>query len=193
MSINNNDQQNNTPMAQNGMPILDPRVQAYSPLLQQQFQPLGTTIFMALQRLHQHDKYTFRLMEFAYWCYLKKHPEVVRDYMDSLEANDYTIGSNLTIQIANAIKDKIKYIVIKVNNTQEETRDIIKRLTNNPSYQFRDLTVDIIQQNFDCDEVGIQELRDYLHEINTYTGSMLSVGVDGSGGTVLIVHVFSVE
>ena len=187
---NNTNQQNNTP---NGMPILDPRVQAYSPLLQQQFQPLGTTIFMALQRLHQHDKYTFRLMEFAYWCYLKKHPEVVREYIDSLEANDYTIGSNLTIQIANAIKDKIKYIVIKVNNTQEETRDIIKRLTNNPSYQFRDLTVDIIQQNFDCDEVGIQELRDYLHEINSYTGSMLSVGVDGSGGTVLIVHVFSVE
>ena len=193
MSINNNDQQNNSPMAQNEMPTLDPIVQAYSPLLQQQFQPLGATIFMALQRLHQNDKYSFRLKEYAYWCYLVKHPEVVGEYMDSLEAQDYMVGSNLMIRIAEAIKDKIKYLIIKVSNTQEETRNIIKRLTGNPGHQLRDLTVDIIKQNFDCDENGLEELRNYIHEIHCYTGSMLSVGVDGRGGTVLIIHVFSVE
>ena len=177
----------------NGMPTLDPRAQAYSPLLQQQYLPLGATIFIALQRLHEHDKYTFRIMEYAYWCYLKKHPEVVREYTESLEANDYTIGSNLVVRVAEAIKDKIKFINIKVGNTIEDTRNIIKRLTADPSNQYRDLTIDILQQNFDCDEGGIQELRDYLHQIHAYTGSMLSVGVNNEGSTILIVHVFSVE
>ena len=177
----------------NGMPTLDPRAQAYSPLLQQQFLPLGATIFIALQRLHEHDKYTFRIMEYAYWCYLKKHPEVVREYTESLEANDYTIGSNLVVRVAEAIKDKIKFINIKVGNTIEDTRNIIKRLAADPHNQLRDLTIDILQQNFDCDEGGIQELRDYLHQIHAYTGSMLSVGINGQGSTVLIVHVFSVE
>jgi len=102
MSINNNDQQNNTPMAQNEMPTLDPIVQAYSPLLQQQFQPLGATIFMALQRLHQNDKYSFRLKEYAYWCYLVKHPEVVGEYeVEPIVAEYEVIGkSDLHVTVA---------------------------------------------------------------------------------------------
>ena len=186
----NTNTQNGT---QEPMPTLPQRVQQYSPLLQQQYMPLGATIFMALRRMHENDKYTFRIMEFAYWCYLKKHPDSVREYIETLETQDYMVGSNLIVRIANAIKDKIKYIVIKVNNTQEETRNTITRLTSNPSYQFRDLSVDIIQQNFNCDESGIQELRDYLQSINSYTGSMLSVGMNNDGSTVLIVHVFSIE
>ena len=164
-----------------------------SRLLSDRFFPLGTFIFTELRRIYSHDLYAFRVLEYAYICYLQKHPEANTQFVEEFNQHGHEAAFDFVKNIGVSMEGHIKYFTIKVNHTPTETRETITRISQSPTYRQRDLTVDVIDQNFDCDENDLKQMRDYMAQINAYTGSMLSVGKDEEENTVLIIHIFSIE
>ena len=162
-------------------------------LLHDRFFPLGTFIFTELQRSYSGDLYRYRVLEYAYLCYLEKHPEANTQFVEEFNKHGHQAAFDIVKNIGASINGHIKYFTIKVNHTPTETRETITRISQSPTYRQRELTVDIIDQNFDCDENDLKQIRDYMTQINAYTGSMLSVGKDEEENTVLIIHIFSIE
>ena len=146
-------------------------------LLHDRFFPLGTFILTELQRSYSNDLYRYRVLEYAYLCYLEKHPEANTQFVEEFNKHGHQAAFDIVKNIGASINGHIKYFTIKVNHTPTETRETITR----------------IDQNFDCDENDLKQIRDYMTQINAYTGSMLSVGKDEEENTVLIIHIFSIE
>ena len=167
--------------------------QATSPLCANDLAPLGITLYIALKRQYQNDRYSFKIFEFGYWTFIKKHPEYVQNYIDALDNDDYHVGSNIVIDIANKVKNNIKYFTVSVQDSVENTKRKIVEITRNPTFQGREQVVQILRNEFACDEQDLQAIDEYLHNINFYSGSMLSYGATESGKTVLIVHIFSIN
>ena len=164
-----------------------------SPLLAEDLAPLGITIYLSIRNEFKNDRYLFRIWEYGYWVFLKKHPEYNREYIDGLNNLDRAFNANLLIDMTKKIKQAICIKCIKVSNPIEEVRAKILNITRNPNTQMRDHSVEIIRDNFNCDESDLQGFRDYLHQINSYTGSMLSVGMTENQETTLIIHIFSID
>ena len=166
-----------------------------SPLLHEKFAPIGIAIYISLQREFARDPYSRRIYEFAYITYLDKHPEIVAEYNESLDGDDYKIGSNILISIAKIISNSIHCCTVRIEGDVPETREKIKEITKNPSHQKREKAVEILRNSFICNESDLQVLYDYLQSLNIYSGSMIGVGKDRNDAkqTALIIHIFSIE
>ena len=162
-------------------------------LMDLEFSNLGITLFIALQREFHNDKYNFQIFQYGYCAFLKRHPEFIVEYNDALNNDDYHVGSNIVINIAQRVKNGIKYFVIGVQGSFEEIKQKIVEVTCNPQFQGRERTIEIIRSNFVCDENDLQRMIDYLHSINIYNGSLLSPGMTENGNSVLIIHTFSMD